>query len=133
MSLMNWDASLKLGVDAMDEEHRELLVLMNKIHDGYQAGENVNDLVARLGAACVRHFRDEEAFMRSIAYKELATHQRVHQHLLDQYATHAQAIKAAGGKANDAFFSFLKLWLLSHIKSIDAKYAAHARTASFAR
>lgn len=130
MSLMVWDNTLALGVQAMDGEHKELLALMNKIHDGFLAGAVVNDTVARLGAACARHFADEEAFMQSIAYPELNVHKLLHKQLLEKYAHHVGAIKAGGGKANEAFFSFLKLWLVSHIKGIDAKYAAHSRGAA---
>lgn len=129
MSIMVWDQTLDIGVSSMNKEHRDILDAMNKIHDAHAAGRTgaeINALVAKLGDVCVSHFRDEEKFMEDAGFPGLATHKIIHQSLLADFTKHAGAIKAAGGKANDEFFSFLKRWLIAHIKGIDAKYAAHA-------
>jgi len=130
MPIMTWDASLDVGVDAMNHEHQEILDAMNRIYDARAKGTTgpvIDNLVARLGAVTHRHFADEEAFMRKIGYPEFERHRTLHQRLLDQFNTHAQQIKAGGGVADDGFFNFLKFWLTSHIKGIDVKYGAHAR------
>ena len=130
MPIMSWDASLDVGVDAMNLEHQEILTAMNRVYDAAaqgQAGEAVNALVARLGQVCVRHFADEERFMETVAYPDRDRHKQLHTRLLAQYQEHAQAIRQAGGHPTDAFFQFLKFWLTSHIKGIDTKYAAHAK------
>ncbi|MGA0603235.1 bacteriohemerythrin [Caulobacter sp. KR2-114] len=130
MPIMTWDASLDVGVDAMNHEHQEILDAMNKIYDARAkgiAGSVVDNLVARLGAITTRHFADEEAFMKKVGYPELERHRALHQRLLEQFTAHAQQIKAAGGAPSDDFFNFLKFWLTSHIKGIDVKYGAHAK------
>lgn len=129
MPIMLWDNSLDVGVGAMNDEHKMILDAMNRIFDATQAGrtgEEIDRLVGRLGAICVKHFQDEEAYMASIGYPGLANHKMVHQGLLERYARHAAEIKAAGGRADDAFFHFLRHWLRSHIKGIDIKYGEHA-------
>ncbi len=129
MPIMLWDNSLDVGVGAMNDEHKMILDAMNRIFDATQAGrtgEEIDRLVGRLGAICVKHFQDEEAYMASIGYPGLANHKMVHQGLLERYSRHAAEIKAAGGRADDAFFHFLRHWLRSHIKGIDVKYAEHA-------
>ncbi|QUD86134.1 bacteriohemerythrin [Phenylobacterium montanum] len=130
MPIMTWDASLDIGVTAMNREHQEILDAMNRIYDAKAqgvSGSAVNDMVARLGSVCVRHFADEEAYMKQVGYPELQRHIQLHARLLDQFSGHAAAIKAAGGAPNDEFFHFLKFWLTSHIKGIDIKYSEHAR------
>ncbi|HAJ45318.1 MAG TPA: hypothetical protein DCL54_01905 [Alphaproteobacteria bacterium] len=132
MPLMQWDAALDIGVEAMNEDHREILDVMNQIHDAHgrgQSGAVINLLVANLAEVCSAHFADEEAYMARIGYPGLASHKIIHQHLLGEYAKHAEAIKANGGRANDEFFGFLRRWLVAHIKGIDAKYGAHAKGA----
>ncbi len=129
MPIMNWDSSLDIGVSSMNEEHKRILDAMNRVYDAAQAGktgDEINLLVERLGAICVRHFADEEAFMASIGFPGLYNHKFIHVDLLERFATHADAIKAAGGRTNDAFFHFLTHWLSVHIKAIDGKYGAHA-------
>ena len=129
MPIMIWDKSLDIGVEAMNEDHREILSAMNEIYDAHTAGRPgtaINRLVSRLGDVCVHHFADEEKYMLSINFPGLVNHKLIHEKLLTTYAKHAADIKAAGGKANDAFFHFLRHWLSSHIRGIDTKYAEHA-------
>lgn len=133
MPIMLWDPSLDVGVAAMNREHQEILDLMNRIYDARARGEHgeaINQLVARLGGVCTRHFADEEAYMARIGYRDLASHKILHQSLLARYGAHAEAIKAAGGAASDDFFNFLKFWLTSHIKGVDTRYGAHATAAA---
>jgi hemerythrin-like metal-binding protein len=133
MPIMTWDQSLDIDVSAMNDEHKQILDAMNRIHDATEAGrtgEEINRLVARLGAICVAHFKDEEAYMASIGYPGLTNHKFVHVRLLERYADHAAQIKAAGGCADHSFFHFLRHWLTSHIKGIDIKYGEHAANAT---
>ena len=129
MPIMNWDKSLDIGVPAMNEDHQEILDLMNKIYDARAAGREgltINSLVSQLGACCTKHFADEERYMAQIGYPDLEPYKLMHKKLLLTYGEHAAQIKDAGGRPSDAFFNFLKFWLSSHIKGIDTKYAAHS-------
>jgi hemerythrin len=131
MPIMNWDQTLDIGVAAMNKEHRDILDAMNKIFDAHEAGQKgevINQLVARLGDVCTRHFADEENFMAKTDYPGLHTHKLIHIQLLENFSEHAEVIKADGGMANDKFFGFLKRWLVAHIKGIDIKYATHANS-----
>ena len=133
MPIMLWDSSLDVGVGAMNDEHKLILDAMNRIFDAAQAGrtgDDINRLVDRLGAVCVQHFADEEAYMASIGYPALRNHKFIHEALLERYGQHAAQIRAAGGKTDHGFFHFLRHWLQSHIKGIDTKYAEHGRAGS---
>ena len=133
MPIMNWDQTLDIGVEAMNKEHREILDAMNRIFDAHAAGQHgpaINHLVARLGDVTTRHFADEEAYMAKVGYPGLGSHKLIHVKLLQDFGTHAAAIKAAGGQVNPDFFSFLRRWLVAHIKGIDIKYATHAKAAA---
>jgi hemerythrin-like metal-binding protein len=135
MPIMSWDASLDVGVEPMNHDHKEILAAMNAVYDASaqgQAGEAVNSLVAKLGQVCVRHFTDEERYMGSIGYPGLDRHKQHHAQLLTQFQDHAREIRQAGGRPTDEFFYFLKFWLTSHIRGIDTKYAAHAKSGAAA-
>lgn len=129
MPIMLWDPSLDVGVEPMNREHQDILDLMNRIYDARAQGRQgppINQLVADLGAVCTRHFADEEAYMASIGYRDLASHKILHHKLLERFTSYANEIKAAHGVPSDDFFNFLKFWLTSHIKGVDVKYGLAA-------
>ena len=129
MSLMDWNERFDIGVDAMNHEHQGLLDAMNALHDADKAGvtgPEINRLVAELGRLSAEHFAHEERYMETIGYEGLKTHKIIHQDLLRKYGDFAEKIRAEGGKAEPAFFTFLKLWLSAHIMGIDMKYGPKA-------
>jgi len=101
MPLMNWDSSLDVGVDKMNDEHQQILSLMNHIYDAREAvrsGPDVIALVDRLGQVTIDHFRDEEAYMEQIGYAGIASHKLIHKDLLDKFTGYASDIKGSGGQ-----------------------------------
>ena len=129
MPLMNWDSSLDVGVDKMNDEHQRILSLMNRIYDAREAGQSGPDVIAlvdRLGQVTIDHFRDEEAYMEQVGYAGIASHKLIHKDLLDKFTGFAGDIKANGGEVPEKFLTFLKLWLTAHIRGIDMKYGPKA-------
>ena len=129
MPLMNWDSSLDVGVDKMNDEHQQILSLMNRIYDAREAGQTGPDIIAlleRLGQVTIDHFRDEEAYMEKIGYPGITSHKLIHKDLLDKFTAFASEIKANGGEVPEKFLTFLKLWLSAHIRGIDMKYGPKA-------
>ncbi len=113
----------------MDGQHQGLIDLMNRVFDRNEAGASKAEIlriVDELGAAVVDHFSAEEAFMRSIEYDGIEVHRQTHKRLLTQYGAYRQEIADTDGPCPAKFFSFLKMWLASHICGIDAKYGAVA-------
>jgi hemerythrin-like metal-binding protein len=68
-----------------------------------------------------RHFADEEKFMMSINYSELAHHKELHRKLINDIVLILIDIKK--GKVVDpfAFIDFLTDWLINHIRYEDKK------------
>ena len=129
MSYFEWNSNLDLGVDSMNDEHKHLIDLMNKLHalnESKSPHATLLRAVDDLAGYTVKHFADEEAFMASVNFPGLATHKLIHQQLLQQLSEQRDAFAQAGGTVPDAFFKFLKHWLSAHIKGIDMKYGRHA-------
>jgi hemerythrin len=130
MSFFVWDPKLLLGVDAMDTEHRALVVRMNEIHDKVEAGASkavLSTLLQGLADLTRRHFDHEEKMMQAAAYSGFETHKLVHKDLLTKLDGHVADFKAGPGTLGPGFFSFLRLWLTAHILGIDQKYAPAVR------
>lgn len=131
MSFIEWEDKFDIGVNSMNTEHRQLIVLMNSVHTSSEQKSGhqkiLKDLEA-LGTYVIQHFSDEEAYMASIGFPGLDGHKRIHQKLLQDLTTHLDAFKSSGDEQlPSAFFSFLKLWLSAHIQGIDVKYGEHAK------
>ncbi len=120
-----WDPStLSVSVNSMDEEHIVLINKMNALHEAYSLKKPASELerlVTDLANYTVKHFSDEEAYMEKIGFEGLGTHKIIHQQLLKQVTEHIETFKKTGA-LTDSFFSFLSVWLTSHIRGIDTKY-----------
>lgn len=131
MPLMNWSDALDVGVSAMNEEHKVLLSLMNRLYDENAAKKGHAAMVrtfVELERKVHEHFADEERFMTSIRYEGLDSHKMIHRSLEASLAQHREAFVASGADhIEDAIFRFLKLWLSAHIQGIDTKYGKVAR------
>lgn len=131
MSFFAWGANLDVGVKKMNDEHIELIRLMNLLFDRNQAQAPKTELakiISDLAAYVVKHFTEEEAYMASIQFPDLEKHKIIHKQLLTAYGEQVQKFEKGDGRVSDGFFSFLKLWLNAHIQGIDVKYGHHAKT-----
>lgn len=127
---VEWTPRLSVGVAPMDDAQKRLIELMNRLYELCDGGEpkaEVRRALKALADFTVRHFREEEAFMQSIAFPGLSNHKRIHANLIEQLGEHVNAFESGSGSLPNGFFTFLKVWLTAHIMGIDGKYGEHAR------
>lgn len=127
MTFIVWDDSLDLHIDMIDEEHKILIDLMNKLHDQNRTSKPKETLMATLSelyAYAATHFSDEEDYMASINFHDLEAHKSIHQRLLNRIKSFSQDFATHSKETiSEDFFMFLKIWVTAHIKGIDIKYA----------
>ena len=78
-----WREEYSIGVDSIDQEHKRLFRIINKLFD-FKEEEKDNQWTCQEGIKyfkghAVKHFADEEAYMASIGYEGLEQHRRIHQ------------------------------------------------------
>jgi hemerythrin-like metal-binding protein len=128
MKKLEWNASLELGVAAMDREHRQLIEAMDRVCklDEQGAGKvQLDQALQQLVSITKKHFADEERYMESIDYPDRRRHALIHVDMLEKIGKHYEAFQAGDGGLPEGFMSFLVHWLGAHIKGIDKKYAQH--------
>lgn len=130
VSRIDWNDEFKLGLPAIDAEHKELLAVCNQFLDAVQAQVPVWQLADILQAMIVgarAHFRAEEHMLDRHGYPALAAHKAEHDRLLVQ----AEALKIryddAGqeeemSRLTTETATFLQTWLLDHIRANDRPY-----------
>lgn len=138
MMRIEWTDEFKLGLPAIDTEHRELLELCNQFLDATQRDASIRDLAGILGQLILRtraHFLAEERMLDRHNYPGLAIHKAEHERLLTladtlkvRYDTVGQDEEIRALTTETA--EFLQSWLLDHIRSNDRPYRPFIMTLS---
>lgn len=131
MAFFEWDNSLDVGVEAMNEQHKTLISLMETLHEKNVAGAPKAELLTAVNTLIdyvIKHFEDEEAFMASIGFPGLETHKKLHENLLKELKQFSGDFeRSVNKKIKDELTTFLKFWLATHIRGIDTRYGVHAQ------
>ena len=124
MALITWKDSYSVGVDAVDHEHRELIDLINELHDRLLAEGEEPDVAAFLGEifrGISAHFALEERFMREHRYDHLDQHKDAHEELLEQIRDIMDGYEADPAGASKRLSGQLDAWFTEHFRTHDAR------------
>ncbi|MCB1175174.1 MAG: hemerythrin family protein [Leptospiraceae bacterium] len=129
MEKINWNESFAIGVDAVDEQHKYFVSLLNELRQQVnQRDDNPAELQRIIGEFkdyTVYHFNTEEQLMRDCEYPYLMEHQQEHsgfrQHVL---ALHARAERGEFPLLK-VIATYMTNWLLEHIQVSDARIAEY--------
>jgi len=124
MGLLHWERRYSVGIEAVDHEHRELVDLINRLHEQAKAqGSKVAVLgfFGDLYKAISAHFALEERFMRERGYDQLSVHKGDHERLLDEIRDIMEDYEV-----NDLFnerllAQRLDAWFSRHFETHDAR------------
>jgi hemerythrin len=122
---LQWTQALSVGVEEIDEQHRELFRRAASLLDGLKRGEpeEIGALVDFLHAYAVSHFGAEEARMRETRFPGCARHKAEHDTFISDLLALARERDRSG---SGAFFSlrvnhWLSGWLQRHVSGTDAE------------
>lgn len=128
MTLINWDETLRVGVREIDEQHMILINLINKFDEGV-SGNVGRPGFARLLDELVQytrfHFGTEERLMNQYLYLNRVSHVEGHHHLVHQLTTFRDEFNDGRTEFTTETLSFLKEWLLDHIRHSDKEMAGY--------
>lgn len=119
----------KIGIEQIDEEHRYLFELLNRVHNLLQnadyQGDNyqhIKDIIAELDDYAEQHFAHEEAYMEQIRDPELILQRTQHAFFREKVLTldfaHIDDIADQREFLVD-LVNFLAKWLYRHILGSD--------------
>lgn len=125
--LIEWESKLNVGVPVIDSEHRYLVALVNNLHDSLSADESSPDLChlfAHLIKYVGRHFRNEEALMKAIAYPAIKEHKKQHELLEEKTSDLSELFLSEGNQVRAETMEFLRDWVFIHVMSEDQEIGA---------
>ncbi len=114
----------KTGVRFIDDEHGELMALINKLHGELQAFAPENEIrktFQQLLDVTATHFWHEEK--NFAGYPRAAIHARKHQHLKTILSSFQRGLDRTGRQESFAAqLEFLRDWLMDHIVTEDKPF-----------
>jgi hemerythrin len=129
-----WDADrMSTGVGSIDEQHQQLIQMINDLHDACHRGagkEDMSRMMGFLGDYVQTHFSHEEDVMEQTLCPARAKNKLAHVKFVQEF----QKLAAAFEKKGETTTLLLQLrqlvagWLTNHICSIDTQLRTCAGT-----
>jgi hemerythrin len=124
MSLMQWKPEYSVGVESMDDEHREMINLINDTYDKLESDPDAGQIEQCLGdifSTISMHFALEERLMRKNNYAEYQAHKNDHEELLDQIRDLMDDFAADTSSGAVKLEQSLSDWFAGHFSTFDAR------------
>jgi len=124
MTDIEWNASLSLGVDSLDLEHKQLIAYCNAlVHAVRDKDEKaVSTAFLALRTYSVTHFANEEEHMRQAHYPEMEKHKQLHAQLKQRVKIYQDTLYRKGDIKEEDVVLFVKHWLIEHVLRTDMKF-----------
>lgn len=130
LPLIEWNDSLSVDIDSIDEQHKKLVDILNSLHGSSTSAkdpEAVKKILNDLVEYTVYHFNYEEGLMRQCQYPDFENHLVAHKALVAQVGKFNEDFQAGRAKLSSELFKFLRSWLNGHIRGTDKRYSAHMK------
>jgi hemerythrin-like metal-binding protein len=128
MERLEWSDKYLIGQPTIDQQHRGLFQLVNRVIDACEQGgdsELLSDALHAMTSYAQEHFSAEEELMAAHGFPELGLHSEAHLGFVERTAT--MALKAVGGDPSILveLAVFLRIWLDQHVLRMDMRLKAH--------
>ncbi len=129
--LIEWTDLYSVDFDDIDEQHKKLINIINKMFTGFSDGtavETLNDIVDELISYTQYHFDLEEKYFKKYSYPELEEHIKLHQGFVEKVIDFKNDVLKGKKDAPYEVFSYIKKWLTNHILVEDIKYSKYFKS-----
>ena len=124
MNLIAWREEFTIGLPDVDHEHRELIAMINALHESLGPDADAAQIVEALGeihARIAAHFALEEREMRQLKYDSIAEHKDDHERLLDDILDIIDTVESPAAYDPEALGERLSRWFSDHFRTHDLR------------
>jgi hemerythrin-like metal-binding protein len=128
MALLTWQDKYSVGIRQIDDQHKQLITMINDLNDAMLAGkgkEVLMQVLNKLATYCVSHFAVEEKLFDTHAYPETADHKEKHHKMTAKVKALMGEVQSGKSTISIEVMNFLKNWLDKHIMETDMKYSPY--------
>ena len=126
MKSAEWNERYNIGVESVDKAHRRLFSIVRKIstltEDEEKNKWSCMEGIKYLKGYSVKHFAEEEAYMKSIQYQDYELHRRLHENMKGRMLPCLEMELVKSNYSNESvhfFVNFCIGWLKEHILIAD--------------
>ncbi|CCQ75037.1 bacteriohemerythrin [Magnetospira sp. QH-2] len=124
--MIEWRDDLSVGIDTLDQDHQEIIRLINAFIESVETSLGVvtiHDRFRALQKVVHRHFADEETMMRQAEFEEFDAHKMQHDRLGEELdLLWDKMVLDPVFKADDGMKEWLESWLFRHVIRHDFEY-----------
>ena len=119
---VEWSDALSVGVVEIDDQHKELIKMLNKLNTAIHGGwgkETRREVIDQLVEYTRVHFTTEESVMSIAGYPDVEAHKRKHHDLILKVKDYVSKYEKNPDASSYDLLFFLKQWLTEHIIKSD--------------
>ena len=131
--LVTWSSTFTVGVKLIDDQHKELLNLVNDMFNHVTGNEEEErEYFSRIIQQAVQyvkvHFSTEEKIMIHTKFPGYLEHKKAHESFILTVVENIKKFDSGKRLILADFTKFLKEWVLTHIAIMDKKYFTHFKS-----
>lgn len=127
MALIKWNDNLSVNVRQIDDQHQELVKLINDLDDAMKQGKGkliLGKIVAGLMDYTTFHFSTEEKYFAQFGYDDSENHIREHRAFVDKTSDFKKKFDSGSIGLSTDVMNFISEWVKKHIQGTDKKYSS---------
>jgi len=127
MAYMDWNEIYSVGIKSIDDQHKKLFEILNNLHEAMKAGQSkgvLEKVIIELSNYTIYHFSTEENFMKNHQYSAYVAHKGEHDKFVLKVVEYKNKFTKSSTITAIEMLTFLKNWLIQHVKGTDKKYSA---------
>jgi len=122
---LNWDNSLNVGIDVMDEHHRYLFDIVNDLINVLEKKTGVREFVRVLKVLAIYahiHFQAEERMMAHYHFDDIRCHVELHKQFQDKVNGFFSELYLNPFTVKDELLTYLLEWQVEHLERAMKRY-----------
>ena len=129
---VTWSDSYSMGIQPIDDQHKELLLIVNDLFNNNikdEATERIyfREVIRQAVQYAKNHFSMEEKYMLATEFPGYAAHKKIHEDFILTVIQTARDFDAGKRLILERFAYYLKDWVLTHVAVVDVVYAQYFR------
>ncbi len=131
MQFFPWKEQCSLNISEIDEQHRMLVAMIDKLHTAMAEGRSkgvLDDIITELYNSTKFHFITEERLMDEHDYPALEQHRLEHKKLIGKVLSMKERKKENTLGLSSDLSIMLQQWLNSHILETDKRFSEYLAT-----
>ena len=134
MPFFEWDPRFSVNITEIDQQHKNLIGLINRLHEAMQPGNQrlfdsaLKELVTQASVINEMvsyshyHFATEEKYMRMYLYPGYEEHKKEHESFIGEVQRFKNDFDGGKVLLSIEIMQFLRKWLGNHILGTDKQY-----------